>query len=335
MQLLWARPRFSEKSGKRTMTYGPIWSQKWWEMVPDTHLQKSRGPMSDEKWSQHVSECRYQSISTRSIDHGRYRRSIRIHLTVDIDGRYGFTCRELRSMVDGGLKSEIILCRFHRHRNFGLGVGGLQLLIWSVSCYKNVFANNSPLCACLRCVPWWNRPRWRRPHSWCRCAGVAQHTRYAKIGSTDGTEYKSCCTYTTQHVKNVQIISNRTRHARWTRPYRYRRNHFIIIYIVCNVAWNGHKTIESNAFKTCPCVHLCKSIPYVHRGIYLYAMLANHPTSRAVMHVSSALIRIPDVHTQHTRSLHRYMHMPVRHACPTQWFPRPLSGYSNERTESA
>jgi len=73
---------------KRTMTYGPIWSQKWWEMVPDTHLQKSHGPMSDEKWSQHVSECRYQStdLSTRSIDHGRYRRSIRIHLqriTVD------------------------------------------------------------------------------------------------------------------------------------------------------------------------------------------------------------------------------------------------------------
>jgi len=77
---------------KRTMTCGPIWSQKWWEMVPDTHLQKSHGPMSGEKWSQHLSECWYWStdLSTRSIDHGRYRRSIRIHLpesTVDIDGR--------------------------------------------------------------------------------------------------------------------------------------------------------------------------------------------------------------------------------------------------------
>jgi len=76
----------------RTMTYGPIWSQKWWEMVPDTHLQKNHGPMSGEKWSQHLSECRYQStdLSTRWIDHGRYRRSMRIHLpenTVDIDGR--------------------------------------------------------------------------------------------------------------------------------------------------------------------------------------------------------------------------------------------------------
>ena len=77
---------------KRTMTYGPIWSQKWWEMVPDTHLQNSYGPMSGEKWSQHLSECWYRStdLSTRSIDHGRYRRLIRIHLpenTVDIDGR--------------------------------------------------------------------------------------------------------------------------------------------------------------------------------------------------------------------------------------------------------
>jgi len=105
---------FREVRKKRTMTYGPIWSQKWWEMVPDTHPQKSHGPMSCEKWSQHLSECQHQStnLSTWSINHGRYRRSIRIHLrenTVDIDGRYGFTYRELRSIVDGGLKSEIIL----------------------------------------------------------------------------------------------------------------------------------------------------------------------------------------------------------------------------------
>ena len=94
---LWARPRFSEKSGKkRTMTYGPIWSQKWWEMVPDTHLQKSHGTMSGEKCSQHLSECRYRSsdLSTRSIDHGRYRRSIRIHLQrITVDRRW---CVEVR-----------------------------------------------------------------------------------------------------------------------------------------------------------------------------------------------------------------------------------------------
>ena len=50
---------FREVRQKRTMTYGSIWSQKWWDMVPDTHLQKSHGPMSGEKWSQHLSECRY------------------------------------------------------------------------------------------------------------------------------------------------------------------------------------------------------------------------------------------------------------------------------------
>jgi len=108
---LWAWPRFSEKSGP--LTYGPIWSHKLWEMVPDTHLQKSHGPIGGEKWSQQLSKCRYIStdLSTRSIDHGRYRRSIRNHLlenTVDIDGR----CRtygELRSIVDRRLKIEIIL----------------------------------------------------------------------------------------------------------------------------------------------------------------------------------------------------------------------------------
>ena len=65
---------FREVRKKRTMTYGPIWSQKWWEMVPDTHLQKSHGPMSGEKWSQHLSECRYRStdLSTRSINHDWY-----------------------------------------------------------------------------------------------------------------------------------------------------------------------------------------------------------------------------------------------------------------------
>jgi len=91
-----------------------LWSHKWWEMFPDTHLQKSRGPIGREKWSQQLSKCRYLStdLSTLSIDHGRYRRSIRIHLfenTVDIDGRCRFTYGELRWIVDGRLKFEIIL----------------------------------------------------------------------------------------------------------------------------------------------------------------------------------------------------------------------------------
>jgi len=70
--------------------------------------------MDGEKWSQQLSKCRYLStdLSTRSIDHGRYRRSIRIHLlenTVDIDGRCRFNYGELRSIFDGRLKIEIIL----------------------------------------------------------------------------------------------------------------------------------------------------------------------------------------------------------------------------------
>jgi len=28
-----------EVRGNRTMTYGPIWSQKWWEIILDTHVQ--------------------------------------------------------------------------------------------------------------------------------------------------------------------------------------------------------------------------------------------------------------------------------------------------------
>jgi len=103
MLRLWARPRFSEKSGP--WTYGPIWSHKWWEMVPDTHLPKIHGLIGGEKWSQQLSKCRYLStdVSTRSIDHGRCRPSIRKHLfenTVDNDGRCRFTYGELRSIVD-------------------------------------------------------------------------------------------------------------------------------------------------------------------------------------------------------------------------------------------
>jgi len=109
---LWARPRFSEKSGP--LTYGPTWSHKWSEMVPDTYLQKSHGPIGGEKWSQQLSKCRYlcTDLSTLSIDLGRYRWSIRIHLlenTIDIDCRCRFTYGKSRSIVDGRLKIEIIL----------------------------------------------------------------------------------------------------------------------------------------------------------------------------------------------------------------------------------
>jgi len=84
--------RLGEVRKKRTMTYGPVWSQKWSEMVPDTHIQKSHGLMSGEKWSQHLSECRGRStnLSTWSMDHCRYQRLIRIHLSenvVYIDGQ--------------------------------------------------------------------------------------------------------------------------------------------------------------------------------------------------------------------------------------------------------
>ena len=88
------------------------------------------GPINDEKWSRthiykkvivpwvvrngpnsylNVDTC---DLSTRSIDHGRYRRSMRIYLlqnTVHIDRRCRFTYGELRSIVDGRLKIEIIL----------------------------------------------------------------------------------------------------------------------------------------------------------------------------------------------------------------------------------
>jgi len=87
-------------------------------MVTDTHLQKNDGPVFGENWSQ-----RYLNVGTypliyrpgRSITvdiDGRYRRSIRIYLmenTVDIDGRCRFTYGELRLIVDGRLKIEIIL----------------------------------------------------------------------------------------------------------------------------------------------------------------------------------------------------------------------------------
>ena len=63
---------------KRTID---LWSQRCWEMVPDTHPPRSHGPMRGGKWSQHLSKYQHLStdLSTRSISHGRYRRSMRIH----------------------------------------------------------------------------------------------------------------------------------------------------------------------------------------------------------------------------------------------------------------
>jgi len=105
---------FREVRKKRTIDLGPIWSHKWWEMVPDTHLQKIHVNIHGEKWSQRLFKCWYLStdLLTQSINHGRYRRSRRIHLlqnTVDINGRCWFTYWELRSIVNGRLKIEIFL----------------------------------------------------------------------------------------------------------------------------------------------------------------------------------------------------------------------------------
>ena len=69
---------FSEKSEKRIID---LWSHMWWEMVPDTRPPRSHGPMRGEEWSQHLSKSRHLStdLSTRSIGHGRYRRSMLTH----------------------------------------------------------------------------------------------------------------------------------------------------------------------------------------------------------------------------------------------------------------
>jgi len=101
-------PRFSEKSKRRTID---PW---WWAMVPDTHPPRIHGPMCSEKWSQHLSKYWHSStdLSTRSIGHDWYQRSMPIHQrenTVDIDGRCWFTYRELRSIADHRLKIDIIL----------------------------------------------------------------------------------------------------------------------------------------------------------------------------------------------------------------------------------
>ena len=113
---LWVWPRFSEKS--EPLIYGPIWSHMWWEMVPDTNLQRSHGPTVCEKWSQQLSKCRYLStdLSTRSVDrsrsistvnkdsptweYGRYRRSMPIHLRrITVDRRLSIKNRD-NLMVD-------------------------------------------------------------------------------------------------------------------------------------------------------------------------------------------------------------------------------------------
>jgi len=94
-------PRSSEKSVKRTIDLS---SYRWWDMVPDTYPPRIHGHMRGEKWSQHISKCRHLStdLSTRSIGHGRYRRSMLIDQrenTVDIDCRCRFTYG-VRAIVD-------------------------------------------------------------------------------------------------------------------------------------------------------------------------------------------------------------------------------------------
>ena len=84
---------FREVRKKRTMTYGPIWSKKWWEMVPDTHLQKSHGQWVVRNGSTSI----WMSISIHwFIDQVDWSRSISTvdkdsptweYNTVDIDGR--------------------------------------------------------------------------------------------------------------------------------------------------------------------------------------------------------------------------------------------------------
>ena len=93
---LLARPRFSEKSGKRTID---LWSHRWWEMVPDTHPPRIHGPMYGEEWSQLLPNIdTYPPI----YQPGR-------SVTIDIDGRCRFTYGELRSIFDRRLKVDIIL----------------------------------------------------------------------------------------------------------------------------------------------------------------------------------------------------------------------------------
>jgi len=124
---LWARPRFPEKSKKRTID---LWSHRWCEMVPDTHPPRSHGPMYGEKWSQHLPNIDTYP-PTRIYRPGR-------SVTVDIDGRCRFTYGELRSIFDRRLKIEIIL--------------------WSISSTIPVenWSKETPLPGgfSISCVPW-------------------------------------------------------------------------------------------------------------------------------------------------------------------------------------
>jgi len=95
-----------------TAFFRKVKKKDYWPMVPKvvrngpghTSTKKSWS-MRGEKWSQHLSKYRHLStdLSTRSIGHGRYRRSMPIKQRenmVDIDGRYQFTYGELQSIVD-------------------------------------------------------------------------------------------------------------------------------------------------------------------------------------------------------------------------------------------
>ena len=114
-KLVGSRYRPSKKIGRRSISTdkfakkhkrtNDLWSQQWWIMTPDIHPPRSEW---SHRWWELVQT--HIQISTlihrlidRSVSHGRYRRSVRLHLlekTVDINGQFDYTYGELRLIVD-------------------------------------------------------------------------------------------------------------------------------------------------------------------------------------------------------------------------------------------
>jgi len=102
-------PRSQEtKDHLLRVPYCPICDEKW----SRTHIfKKFMVPWVVRNSPNNYLNVLSTDLSTRSIDHGWYRRSIRIHLlenTVDINGRRRFTYGELRLIVDRRLEFEIL-----------------------------------------------------------------------------------------------------------------------------------------------------------------------------------------------------------------------------------
>ena len=81
------------------MTYGPKIHEEWSQTI--IH-QEVNCPTSGEEWSQHIYKYRHQSTD---LSTGQSRSiltvgSIPPENTVDIDGQFNATYRELRSIVD-------------------------------------------------------------------------------------------------------------------------------------------------------------------------------------------------------------------------------------------